>query len=408
MAKLEDLFTSYKMVSPPSSATLDNSTTGEEESQPAAPDVGAFLRPENLRRAAEVMTNYVSRKNAGDNSNREEPKGVGTPSSHSSSNIDWTTGQPYDYFADPETYRGEYQVRLSNQRSPEVFSVTGICKKYNRGNLSEEIKQLFKDTGINAKITSAKRKPGEAGNAGSKSHHVYGNAVDIVPTGDETFDTLKRKLLTNPKVVQFFYENGLGILDETDPQTMALTGATGKHFHIGPDRKARNTWLNWTNLYENFGLDTNEKWTKTMYSAYKKALKDKYGQQYTDKKYAQIAKYMVQQSALESGWGQENKTPFNYGGHKKKGVTLSYSSLDDFIQAHMKTLSKWNIMKANSLREYVDSLYEGNFLYNAHQDADSYYKSIAGTHVSADKFLNEFKYGGRIEQILKMHEQGFS
>ena len=407
MAKLEDLFTSYKMVSPPSSATLDNSATGEEESQPAAPDVGVFLRPENLRRASEVMTNYVSRKDAGDNSNLEEPEEVETLSSSSSSGIDWATGQPYNYFADPETYRDEYRVRPSSQHIIEEFAVTGICKKYNRGNLAEEIKQLFKDTGIKAKITSAKRNPGTAGNAGSRSHHVYGNAVDIIPTGDETFETLKRKLLTNPKAVQFFYENGLGILDETDSNTMALTGATGKHFHIGPDRKARNTWLKWTNLYENYGLDNRENWTKTIYSAYKKALKDKYGSQYDDRKYSQIAKYMTQQSAVESGWGQKTEASFNYGGHKKNNQTVNYSSLDAFIQAHMKTLSKWDIMKANNLREYVDSLYEGKFLYNAHQNADKYYESIAGV-TSVDDYIKGLEHGGRIEQILKLHEQGFS
>jgi hypothetical protein len=33
-----------------------------------------------------------------------------------------------------------------------------------------------------------KRKPGQAGKAGVRSNHVYGNAVDIVPVEGQTFD----------------------------------------------------------------------------------------------------------------------------------------------------------------------------------------------------------------------------
>jgi hypothetical protein len=60
--------------------------------------------------------------------------------------------------------------------------------RYNRGNLASEIQKLFDENGIQARITSGKRKPGQAGKAGVRSNHVYGNAVDIVPVEGQTFD----------------------------------------------------------------------------------------------------------------------------------------------------------------------------------------------------------------------------
>lgn len=116
---------------------------------------------------------------------------------------------------------------------------------YNRGHLDEEISSLFKKHGINITVTSGKRLPGVAGKAGPQSYHVDGNAVDIVPGQGETFASLKQKISTNPEIQQFFKDNGLGVIDETNSATKQKTGATGNHFHIGPDKFAQQTWSKW-------------------------------------------------------------------------------------------------------------------------------------------------------------------
>lgn len=125
------------------------------------------------------------------------------------------------------------------------FATTLPGTAYNRGHLDEEISSLFKKHGINITVTSGKRLPGVAGKAGSQSFHVGGNAVDIVPGPGETFASLKQKMSSNPEIQQFFRANGLGVIDETNPATKQKTGATGNHFHIGPDKLAQQTWSKW-------------------------------------------------------------------------------------------------------------------------------------------------------------------
>lgn len=78
---------------------------------------------------------------------------------------------------------------------------------------------------------------------------------------------------------------------------------------------------------------------------------------------------MTEQAALESGYG-EKANGFNYGGHKVNGQTVHYNSLDDFVKAHLKTLNKWPIMSARSLKDFVNSLYIGNYKYNPSQTPD--------------------------------------
>ena len=71
-------------------------------------------------------------------------------------------------------------------------------------------------------------------------------AVDIVPL-DWDFNKLRQDLINNPNIREYFADNGLGIIDETTKYMMQRTGATGKHFHIGPDVLAVQTWDKWIN-----------------------------------------------------------------------------------------------------------------------------------------------------------------
>lgn len=86
--------------------------------------------------------------------------------------------------------------------------------------------------GVDYIVTSRKRKPGQAGNAGNASAHVWGGAVDIKPGPGKTFDDLFA-VMNTPQMISSLAAGGYDILDETDAATMKKTGATGKHYHVG-------------------------------------------------------------------------------------------------------------------------------------------------------------------------------
>ena len=49
---------------------------------------------------------------------------------------------------------------------------------------------------------------------------------------------MRQKFKASKELQQFMRDRKLGILDETTPDIMAKTGATGAHWHIGPDQQA--------------------------------------------------------------------------------------------------------------------------------------------------------------------------
>lgn len=84
------------------------------------------------------------------------------------------------------------------------------------------------------KYTSGKRNPSQkVGKAFATSHHNTGNAVDISAEHKDVFEWLNN----DPEGLTLLTKYGLGIIDETDPEMMKKTGATGKHYHIGKDSK---------------------------------------------------------------------------------------------------------------------------------------------------------------------------
>lgn len=292
---------------------------------------------------------------------------------------------------------GNFYDNLFENNTPFKTNV----KAYSRGKLDEEIKKLFSEEGINIIVTSGKRAAGAAGKAGNRSHHVHGNAADIVPGKGETFNSIKLKMQNSPRIQQFFTENGLGVINETEPETMKQTGATGKHLHIGPDQLATQTWRAWNTQNNKKTEDERRKeWTITTRNAYFNGLKEKYGNQYSDSYYDRISKYMTYQSAIESGYGLHAKN-YNYGGHKVNGQTVKYNSLPEFVRAHLKTLDKWDYMKSQNLNQYVDSLYRGPYKYNTSQTAKEYFNSIRGSVNRVNGYLANVKRLGGILGILK-------
>ena len=90
-----------------------------------------------------------------------------------------------------------------------------------------------------------KTKSGKQSNHNKLDEHGHPMAYDIQPLvngkvdkSDSAFANLRKILANNYNVREWFKMRDWGILDETTPQMMAKTGATGKHFHIGPDRAA--------------------------------------------------------------------------------------------------------------------------------------------------------------------------
>lgn len=100
------------------------------------------------------------------------------------------------------------------------------------------IEQILRENGVNFRVTSGARKPNQAGNAGKSSAHTYTifggspGAIDIVPGVGSDWNTLFAQM-SSPKVKRALAAYGLDILNETNPNVMASTKATGPHLHVG-------------------------------------------------------------------------------------------------------------------------------------------------------------------------------
>lgn len=82
------------------------------------------------------------------------------------------------------------------------------------------------------KITSGKRDAEDkVGKNHEHSKHNTGDALDFSATNIDDYN-----FLVNTKDgLALMHKYGLGVLDETDPEMIKKTGATGAHFHVGTD-----------------------------------------------------------------------------------------------------------------------------------------------------------------------------
>lgn len=109
-------------------------------------------------------------------------------------------------------------------------------KNMDVGNMKALLDEAAK-YGISFRVTSGVR-PGAKTKQGKTSHHAHGNAIDITPVKGETYADLTNKIRNAPGFVKWMQDHGYGIYDETTPKVMARTGASGAHWHIGPDKVA--------------------------------------------------------------------------------------------------------------------------------------------------------------------------
>ena len=98
----------------------------------------------------------------------------------------------------------------------------------------------------NMVVTSGRRYGDGVGKLGNKSRHNLGQAIDIRVNND-----IKNFLLSNDGI-NLMKKYKVGFLDESSPDTMKKTGATGPHFHIGKDSKLIGNYTttpNYINYY---------------------------------------------------------------------------------------------------------------------------------------------------------------
>src|SRR5690606_1653664 len=88
-----------------------------------------------------------------------------------------------------------------------------------------ELKKKFPDL-----VVTSGYRPNAKTAQGLVSRHAKGEAIDL------RYNPEVRDYLWNDKEgIYLLNKYGLGFLDESDPETMKRTGASGKHLHIGFD-----------------------------------------------------------------------------------------------------------------------------------------------------------------------------
>ena len=128
-------------------------------------------------------------------------------------------------------------------RSVTPGTVSYARRNMNVGDMQEWI-DLATQEGISFTVYSGVR-PNAMTKNGHKSNHSIGMALDIGPKRGQTFADLKRQILSSPRLLAFMREKGIGVINETIPEVMAQTGATGPHFHIGPDTWGKQHFERW-------------------------------------------------------------------------------------------------------------------------------------------------------------------
>ena len=144
----------------------------------------------------------------------------------------------------------EYDYTEINKWLKEIHDeITGTYQYRKASNTStssispdlDQLLNMFKDAGINVKVTSGYREGAVTSN-GKPSFHASGEAIDIVPE-DGNFDALAFAIKNNPEISAFMKQKGYGIIDETSQEMLQRTGGTGKHFHVGKDQLAQQFWI---------------------------------------------------------------------------------------------------------------------------------------------------------------------
>jgi hypothetical protein len=135
---------------------------------------------------------------------------------------------PTDYNTKREQPRQDNKKRYVNQPQHHGWEeLTPQMKSF----WSDFSNLAYRKTGRYPKFTSGKRTAEQkVGKAHKTSKHNEGNAIDM------SADFAMYNILYNtPDGLNLLNSYNLGVLDETNPEAMDKTGATGPHYHIGTD-----------------------------------------------------------------------------------------------------------------------------------------------------------------------------
>lgn len=155
----------------------------------------------------------------------------------------------------PKMVQGEQKVEtFQPQTSNSTVETNNSTIRPTTSNSNISFKELIEKENLPIKINSGYRGKGSLRGGktaqGRRSNHnrldEHGNpmAYDISPKAGYTFEDLRQILYKNPTVVNWFNQRGWGILEEMQDGKRGFydtegkfhyTGATGPHFHIGPD-----------------------------------------------------------------------------------------------------------------------------------------------------------------------------
>lgn len=151
----------------------------------------------------------------------------------------------------PQAYAELYQVpKLSSNILQDLQNISkDIKSKFPKEKKKQSVEQedislpeLLKEEGIDFQVTSDYR-PGATTKSGHKSNHsIKGGAYDIKPTNGKSFEDLRQEIYSNSRIRNWMNRHNWGIIEETTPEVMSKTGATGKHWHFGPDTMAVQNW----------------------------------------------------------------------------------------------------------------------------------------------------------------------
>lgn len=117
-------------------------------------------------------------------------------------------------------------------RQEGITSINGKAIKF--GN--KAVRSANASYGV--KNSNHKKKDPHTGNAMARDISIVGGTT-------QDYADFRSKLLSNPKVVQWFDAKGWGIINEITPAVLRRTRGTGPHFHFGPDSWAKRTWKAW-------------------------------------------------------------------------------------------------------------------------------------------------------------------
>ena len=241
-------------------------------------------------------------------------------------------------------------------------------------NLSFE--ELIKKENLPIRITSGYRK-GATTTSGKRSNHSFKDergfptAYDITPAKGHSWQELEHLIYEDPKIVSWFKAHNWGVLEEMYRDNRRgfydvrgkwhYTKASGTHFHIGPDKYARE-WYNSRALQTAPSTSSSKlpknKWLEELTQAYRDLGISENG-----------IKNLIAKNALESGWGESTVGDFNYGniktgkvwsGESKKGYR-SYNSIQEYARDEVQFLKKlYDFDDKDDIKTFVNKLQGGN------------------------------------------------